>query len=183
MAASAAPANRRSAPAQITRVLRTAGHGTLGSAGAVRAARERETARRRDPSTLDQLTPQELQIARLVAGVKTNPEVAPQLFLSPARSTTTSARFTRSSTSHLARDSGGSISASWSTRKRRGHQDRADVITPTWQGFRRVGALASSCRLSYAGELRAGQSPSRCAIIGRDGKPGAGCRCGGACWS
>ena len=42
-----------------------------------------ETARRRDPSTRDQLTPQELQIARLVAAGKTNPEVAAQLFLSP----------------------------------------------------------------------------------------------------
>jgi DNA-binding CsgD family transcriptional regulator len=41
-----------------------------------------ETARRRDPSTRDQLTPQELQIARLVASGKTNPEVAAQLFLS-----------------------------------------------------------------------------------------------------
>jgi DNA-binding CsgD family transcriptional regulator len=42
-----------------------------------------ETARRRDPSTRDQLTPQELQIARLVAEGMTNPEVATQLFLSP----------------------------------------------------------------------------------------------------
>jgi DNA-binding CsgD family transcriptional regulator len=42
-----------------------------------------ETARRRDPSTLDELTPQELQIAGLVAGGMTNRQVAAQLFLSP----------------------------------------------------------------------------------------------------
>jgi DNA-binding CsgD family transcriptional regulator len=42
-----------------------------------------ETARRRDPSTLDELTPQELQIAGLVAAGMTNREIAAQLYLSP----------------------------------------------------------------------------------------------------
>jgi DNA-binding CsgD family transcriptional regulator len=42
-----------------------------------------ETARRRDASTLDELTRQELQIARFVAEGLTNRQVAEQLFLSP----------------------------------------------------------------------------------------------------
>jgi DNA-binding CsgD family transcriptional regulator len=42
-----------------------------------------EVARRRDPSTLDDLTPQELQIGMLLAGGATTREVATQLFLSP----------------------------------------------------------------------------------------------------
>jgi DNA-binding NarL/FixJ family response regulator len=42
-----------------------------------------ETARKRDPSTIDQLTPHELQIVRFVAEGLSNKEVAAQLFLSP----------------------------------------------------------------------------------------------------
>ena len=42
-----------------------------------------ETARRRDASTLDALTPQELHIAQLLAAGKTTREAAAALFLSP----------------------------------------------------------------------------------------------------
>jgi DNA-binding CsgD family transcriptional regulator len=42
-----------------------------------------ETARRRDPSTLGELTPQELQVALILAAGKTTREAAAALFLSP----------------------------------------------------------------------------------------------------
>jgi len=42
-----------------------------------------QTARKRDPSTLDDLTAQEIHIAQLVAEGRTNRDVAGQLFLSP----------------------------------------------------------------------------------------------------
>jgi DNA-binding CsgD family transcriptional regulator len=42
-----------------------------------------ETARKRDPSNFDQLTPQEIQISRLVAAGMSNKEVGAQLYLSP----------------------------------------------------------------------------------------------------
>jgi len=41
------------------------------------------TVRKRNPSTLDTLTPQELRIAKLVAGGASNRSVASQMFLSP----------------------------------------------------------------------------------------------------
>jgi DNA-binding NarL/FixJ family response regulator len=42
-----------------------------------------ETARKRDPSTLDQLTPQEIQIAGLVAEGLTNRDIAARLYPGP----------------------------------------------------------------------------------------------------
>jgi DNA-binding CsgD family transcriptional regulator len=61
---------------------------SMGAAAfSARAARELRTvgqrARARTPDTVDELTPQELQIAQLVATGVTNKEVASELFLSP----------------------------------------------------------------------------------------------------
>ena len=56
----------------------------MGRARPHRAGRDRRDARGGAiPSTLDELTPQELQIALLLAGGKTTREAAAALFLSP----------------------------------------------------------------------------------------------------
>jgi DNA-binding CsgD family transcriptional regulator len=61
---------------------RLGAHGWADQAEAELAATG-ETARRRDASTLDQLTPQELQIAHLLADGRTTREAAAAIFLSP----------------------------------------------------------------------------------------------------
>jgi ATP/maltotriose-dependent transcriptional regulator MalT len=82
---------RRARRRREARVHLRAAQETFGRVGAApweeRARRELrasgETARKRDPSTIDQLTPQELQIARFVSEGATNRQIAAQLFLSP----------------------------------------------------------------------------------------------------
>jgi DNA-binding CsgD family transcriptional regulator len=70
--------------------LRSALHAFEGAGAAIWAERARqelratgESARRRDPATILELTPQELRIARLVSAGASNRDVATQLFLSP----------------------------------------------------------------------------------------------------
>jgi DNA-binding CsgD family transcriptional regulator len=54
-----------------------------GETARVELAATGERARRRDASSLDELTPQELQISLLLAGGRTTREAAAALFLSP----------------------------------------------------------------------------------------------------
>ena len=55
----------------------------MGATRRARTPRNRRAVAPRDPSTIDQLTPQELQIAGLVAAGLTNRQIAGQLYLSP----------------------------------------------------------------------------------------------------
>jgi DNA-binding NarL/FixJ family response regulator len=58
-----------------------AGTWTVGVAAELLATGE--TVRRRTVETLDELTPQEVQVARPAADGRTNPEIGAQLFVSP----------------------------------------------------------------------------------------------------
>ena len=60
-----------------------AGRGAVGRARGARAARHRREGRKRHLSPLAELTPQEIQVARLVGEGATNKAVASQLFVSP----------------------------------------------------------------------------------------------------
>jgi DNA-binding CsgD family transcriptional regulator len=55
----------------------------VGRPGARRTRGDRRNRKRRGPATIDELTPQELQIALALAGGKTTKETAAALFLSP----------------------------------------------------------------------------------------------------
>jgi DNA-binding CsgD family transcriptional regulator len=79
--------NRRADARELLR----AAHESFAAMGAVafadRARRELlatgESVRRRTPNTRDELTPQELQVARLARDGHTNPEIGAQLYISP----------------------------------------------------------------------------------------------------
>jgi DNA-binding NarL/FixJ family response regulator len=78
--------NRRVDARQQLRLAHTMLSDMGADAFAERARRELlatgEMVRKRTVETLDELTPQELQVARLAAGGQTNPEIGAQLFLS-----------------------------------------------------------------------------------------------------
>jgi len=79
--------NRRVDAREQLRLAHTMLAGMGMEAFAERARRELlatgETVRKRTVETLDELTPQEAQVARLAAGGQTSPEIGAQLFLSP----------------------------------------------------------------------------------------------------
>jgi DNA-binding CsgD family transcriptional regulator len=72
------PSGARTSPAPGRGTARDSSDG-----GSAELAATGETARRRDATTVDELTPQELQIALLLAEGKTTREAAVAVFLSP----------------------------------------------------------------------------------------------------
>ena len=85
-AAAARPQPQAGARAPARRARRHSSYSMRVPGSTVRArelAASGETLRRRDPNTIDELTPQELQIAMLLAGGRTTRETAAAMFLSP----------------------------------------------------------------------------------------------------
>jgi DNA-binding CsgD family transcriptional regulator len=78
-APSASPTSWDSEPRQIEQMLAQARTGTARG----ELAATGETLRRRDPSTIEELTPQELQIALLLTAGRTTRKAAAAVFLSP----------------------------------------------------------------------------------------------------
>ena len=85
MAATPAPPPRRAAPAPHgLRHVHPDGRGAFAARASAELAATGERPRQRSPETIQTLTSQEAQVARLVAEGGTNRDVAAELFISPA---------------------------------------------------------------------------------------------------
>ena len=109
-----------------------------------------ETVRKRTVETLDELTPQEVQVARLAGDGQTNPEIGAQLFLSP-----------RTVEWHLTKMFG---KLGISSRKEL-RSALSDVEEPSSAS---LGAAATLCSFLLAGTRRRPSDTARCQVVVSD---------------